>query len=139
LTGKTWSRDEEKKLIQFSEAGDSFSEIAEKLGKSEESVRAKMKRLGLDDNKHAKSECLSSNNLNLPEDLPSVEEQLKVIAAAVAALQTPGLKREETIRLHNLIKGAEAYIDRFAQYLNYRDLEAKVNKLIQELDKKDDA
>ena len=44
-------------------------------------------------------------DLKLPEWLPSVEEELKVLIAAVAALRQPGLCRAEVSRLHNIIQG----------------------------------
>ena len=38
-----------------------------------------MKRLKLDDNEHSENARLLSSDLMLPEDLPSVEEQLRVL------------------------------------------------------------
>ena len=43
--------------------------------------------------------------LKLPERLPSVEDELKILAAAVEALRQPGLSRAEVSRLHNIILG----------------------------------
>jgi len=38
-----------------------------------------VKRLKLDDNEHSENARLLSSDLELPEDLPSVEEQLRVL------------------------------------------------------------
>lgn len=135
MTGKPWCVDEERQLRTLVSAGVSFVEIADMLGKSEEAVRAKIKRLGLDDNKQAKSECLSSCSSDLPEDLPSVYEQLQILVAAVKSLQTPGIEKNEIMRLRNLIHGVEVYLDRFGQFQNYSALEKKVDKLISDLGK----
>jgi hypothetical protein len=67
--------------------------------------------------------------LKLPERLPSVEEELKVLSAAIEALRLPGLCRSEVSRLHNIIMGVKVYQELFAQYVNYRGLEAEVLEL----------
>jgi hypothetical protein len=61
--------------------------------------------------------------LKLPSELFSVEEALKVLAGALNALTVGGLDKTEIIRLRSIIQGAEAYIDRVAQFVNYRGLE----------------
>ena len=68
-------------------------------------------------------------DLKLPERLPSVEEELKVLAAAVEALRQPGLNRSEISRLHKIIQGAKVYQELFAKYVNYRGLEIEVLEL----------
>ena len=42
--------------------------------------------------------------LKLPEELPSVEEMLKKLAAAINTLETPGLSKAEVTRLRNLLQ-----------------------------------
>ena len=136
MKGKPWSVEEEKKLKQMLESKKHVNVIAEALGKTVDGVKSKMRRLGLKEVDTVKKIMVSSSSdLELPEDLPSVEEQLKVLAAALKALQTSGIQKTEIIRLRSVIQGAEAYIDRFAEYLNYRGLEAKVEELIRELEK----
>ena len=72
-------------------------------------------------------------DLKLPERLPSVEEELKVLSAAVAALRQPGLSRAEVSRLHNIIQGVKVYQELFAKYVDYRGLEAEVLELRRQL------
>jgi hypothetical protein len=51
------------------------------LGKTKESIRCKMARMGLVDDNQLKSKRLLSTNLTLPGELSSVEEALKLFAA----------------------------------------------------------
>jgi hypothetical protein len=72
-------------------------------------------------------------DLKLPERLPSVEEELKVLSAAVEALRQPGLSRAEASRLHYIIQGVKVYQELFAKYVDYRGLEAEVLELRRQL------
>ena len=55
--------------------------------------------------------------------MPSIEEALKKLAAAMKALETPGLSKTEIMRLRSLIQATGAYQMRFAEYVNYQGLE----------------
>jgi hypothetical protein len=80
-----------------------------------------------------------STQLELPEELPSIEETLKMLAAALEALKTPGLDKAEVLRLRGIIAGAKVYQERFAEYVHYRELEEELleaRKKIAELIKK---
>jgi hypothetical protein len=46
-----------------------------------------------------------SSSLKLPAELPSVEESLKKLSAALKALETPGLDQSEVLRLRGIIAG----------------------------------
>ena len=72
-------------------------------------------------------------DLKLPERLPSVEEELKILAAAVEALRQPGLSRAEVSRLHNIIVGVKVYQELFVQFVDYCGLEAEVLELRRQL------
>jgi hypothetical protein len=69
----------------------------------------------------------------LPERLPSIEEELKILSAAVEALRQPGLSRAEVSRLHNIIQGVKVYQELFAKFVDYRGLEAEVLELRRKL------
>ena len=69
----------------------------------------------------------------LPERLPSVEEELKVLAAAVESLRQPGLSRAEVSRLHNIIVGVKVYQELFAKFVDYCGLETEVLELRRQL------
>jgi hypothetical protein len=64
--------------------------------------------------------------LELPDELPSVEETLKTLAAALKGLEKPGLKKDEILRLRGIISGAKIYKELIADYINYRALEAEL-------------
>ncbi|MCW4048066.1 MAG: hypothetical protein NWE99_11000 [Candidatus Bathyarchaeota archaeon] len=123
--GKPWTVDEEKQLRDLINAGYDANEIANVMGKDAHAVYEKAKRLGLKVIMRKKQRVITSA-LELPADLPSVEEQLKVLAAAVKALQTAGLDKTEVMRLANIIRGVEVYIARFAEYVDYRGLEREL-------------
>jgi hypothetical protein len=68
----------------------------------------------------------SSTKLQLPDELPSVEETLKTLAVALKALDDPGLKRDDILRLRGIISGAKIYKELVADYINYQALEAEL-------------
>ena len=72
-------------------------------------------------------------DLKMPERLPSVEEELKILAAAVEALRQPGLSRSEVSRLHNIIVGVKVYQELFAKYVDYCGLETEILELRRQL------
>ncbi len=64
--------------------------------------------------------------LDLSTDLPSIEEKLKVLNAALVALEKPGLSRNEVLRLRTVVQGVKIYNALFAEYLNYRGIEQEL-------------
>ena len=72
--------------------------------------------------------------LTLPKELPSVEEKLKTLNAALEALETPGLDRTEIMRLRIIILGVKVYKELFLDYVKYRELEAEVFELRRKLE-----
>jgi len=67
--------------------------------------------------------------LKLPVELPSIEETLKTLAAALKALENSGLEKTDVLRLRGIIAGAKTYQDLFAQYVDYRGLEVELLEL----------
>jgi hypothetical protein len=126
--GKPWSPELEKELIDLVEAKTSLSVIATKLGKPEEAVRIKIRRLGLEVvDPRKKIECSTTTaELVLPEALFSVEEVLKELHAAVMGLKVPGLDKTEVIRLRGIIAGCKVYKEMLVDYMDYRGLEAEL-------------
>lgn len=129
--GKPWPVDDERKLRDWFTSGItdigvlSFSFNGEY---TEQVVRQKLIRLVLLKEEVGQSQgapCPTSS-LDLPAELPSVEETLKTLAAALIALRTGGLKRDEILRLRCLILGAKTYKELIADYINYRALEAEL-------------
>jgi hypothetical protein len=60
----------------------------------------------------------------LPLEPPSVEEAFGILAAALKALETPGVGKSEVLRLRCIISGARIYGVLLADYIGYRGLEA---------------
>jgi hypothetical protein len=56
-------------------------------------------------------------------------DTLKVLSAALSALQQPGLDKSEILRLRGLIQGAKIYKKFFADYVDYRGIEAELVEL----------
>ncbi len=61
--------------------------------------------------------------------LPTIEEQLHVLNAAIVALQRPGISHIEVTRQSKIIEGVKVYNDLFAKFVDYRGLEIKVLEL----------
>ncbi len=72
-------------------------------------------------------------NLKLPERLSTIEEMLKVLDAAVAALRQPGLSSVEISRLRQIIYGVKIYNDLFPKFLDYVSLENELVELRRQL------
>ena len=88
-----------------------------------------MDRLGLDVVAVGKKITSATPSLELPEGLPSVKDTLKTLAAALKTLETPGLERNDVLRLRGIIAGAKVYNDLLAEYADYRGLEAELMEL----------
>ena len=72
--------------------------------------------------------------MKLPEELPSVEEALKDLVAAMNALKTPGLSKTEIRRLRCLIQTSSLYQKRIAEYMDYRGTEKWLIELEEKYD-----
>jgi hypothetical protein len=70
------------------------------MNKSHQSVQKKIVRLNLKV-VHGIHRT-TSTRLSIPDDLPSVEEALKILCAALTALQKGGLDQAEVLRLYLL-------------------------------------
>lgn len=71
----------------------------------------------------------TTTNIELPEDLPNVETVLASSAAALKALEAPGLDPNEVLRLKSIISGVKVYKGMLADYLDFRGLEARLFEL----------
>jgi len=127
--GKPWTVEEEKQLREMVQAKKSLVAMAEFFGKTPESVKQKIRRLGLKVVVRQIAHITTSN-----EELPSVEEALQKLNAALKALETPGLDQAETLRLRSIIQGVKIYKELFADYVDYRGIEAELVELRQEFE-----
>ena len=62
----------------------------------------------------------------MPEDLPSVEEALLKLAAAMKALENPKYTKNDVMRLRTLIQTSTIYQKKLAEYIDYRRIERKL-------------
>jgi hypothetical protein len=61
--------------------------------------------------------------------LPTIEEQLHVLNAAIVELRRPGISRAEVARNSKIIDGVKVYNELFAKFVDYKGLENKVLEL----------
>ena len=122
--GKSWSKEEETLLKDLLKTETSMGTIASKLHRTPEAIYVKCIRLGITDQPKP-----IKPKLPLPRGLPSVEDALKKLATAMETASTPGLDRVEVQRLQTLATLAKTYKEILADYINYRDIEAKLNDM----------
>jgi len=122
--GKPWSLEEEKQLRKLVDAHKPVDVIAAALGKTEDAIQLKCRRLGLSVEEDAKGYTTSS--LPLPKELPSVEEALKILAGALKAAGQAGLDKVEVQRLQVVATLARTYKELLTDYVNYRAIETKL-------------
>jgi hypothetical protein len=129
--GKPWPVADERKLKEWFKSGiKDFGVLSSRFdGRySPNAVYQKLLDLGLASKEEEvrKKHSSSSTALKLPAELPSVEETLKTLSAALKALETPGLEKSEVLRLRGIISGCKTYKELFADYVDYRGLEAEL-------------
>ena len=130
--GKAWTVDEELKLKALLEAGLPVPIIATRLSKTEVAVVLKVSRLGLKDDKKGEkmlSSSSSSGELELPVELPTVEEAGKILGGALLAMMRPGASKEDLRRWKAVADVAWKYKEFMADFLDYRALEEKYVEL----------
>jgi len=132
--GKPWSSEEEKCLRELVDARCSLREIAVKMGKSVESVRQKMFKLGLKELEQAQKLCSSSTCASLPDKLLTIEEALKKLDDTLHSLEKPDLSFTEVQRLKALAHTIIAYKQFFAEYARYRGIEDRLIETSEEND-----
>jgi hypothetical protein len=119
-----WTVEEEAQLKKLVEAKTPLDVIASTLGRQPPAILVKCQRLGL-----PVSGQVTATAIPLPAELPSVEETLKKLAGALEAASAPGLSKVEVQRLQAVATLARAYKEILADYLNYREIEAKLNDM----------
>jgi len=129
--GKAWTVDEELKLKALLEAGLPVPIIATRLSKTEVAVVLKVSRLGLKDDKKGEKMLSSSSSgeLELPVELPTVEEAGKILGGALLAMMRPGVSKEDLRRWKAVADVAWKYKEFMADFLDYRALEERYVEL----------
>jgi len=140
--GKPWSVEQEKQLRELVKAGKIVDELAAELKKSPGAIKKKLRRLGLEvvvpNEKKIRGTTTTSFRLVVPDDLPSVEYQLRKLAGAIDALEKGDLDKVDVMRLGRLIAGVDKYKELYAAYVEYHEIEQKVNYAIEWMKKRDE-
>jgi len=134
---RRWKKGDVEKLRRLVKGKQSWQVIAAELKRSVDAVRMKAKRLGLSVVVDRGRGSTTTNDL--PEELPSVEEALKVLARVLKAFDEPGLEMSEIQRLQAMVSTIRTYEGMLANYMRYREiekrlvgLEAKYARLVRE-------
>ena len=101
--------------------------VAAKLERSVDAVKMKAKRLGL--NVVVDRGRGSTTTNDLPEELPSVKEVLKVLARVLKSFDKPGLEMSEIQRLQAMVATIRSYETMLANFMRYREIEKRVVEL----------
>lgn len=127
--GIPWTKEQEAQLKELVETRQPMEVIAAKLDKSKGAVSIKAERLGLKVVVSRRSKATTTSGIDLPKDLPSVEEALTILAGALKVSGTSGLDRVEVQRLQAVATLARTYKELLADYIDYRGIEAKLVEL----------
>jgi len=122
--GLPWTVEEEALLKALVDAKTPIDVIAAKLGRQSGAILVKCQRLGL-----STASQVTAAAIPLPAELPSVEETLKKLAGALEAACAPALSKVEVQRLQVVATLAKTYKEILADYINYREIEAKLNDM----------
>jgi len=107
--GKPWSVEDEKKLKDWITSGVSVDALVFSFGQyTKDAIYKKIERLGLVVDEEKKN-LSTTTSLKLLAELPSVEETLMKLSAVLAALEKPGLEKNDILRLRGIISGAKVY------------------------------
>jgi transposase-like protein len=126
MPNRKWSAQEEQELVEAYKQGASVEALAQKYRRSPEAIKMKLKRLGLD---VVAAKLDITGQLNIPNELPSLEEVLKIVAAAIMKACEPGLGKTELQRLDVIATLYKAYAAGLEQYVGYKKIEAKLLEL----------
>jgi hypothetical protein len=125
-----WSREDEKQLIGlWKEGKHDVLMLSDQLGRTPDGIRKKLSRLGVVVDQTEKScrpttsEDVSKIELSIPDELPSVEEALKLLVGALDSLSKPGLSRADIQRLRSVVGAVKTYQKLFGEYVEYRKIE----------------
>lgn len=134
--GKPWTAEEEKELKHLVEAGEPLNVVAARFGKSQQAIIKKAERLGLEVVVVTKGgDRTTTSEIILPKELPSVEEALKILAAALQKATEPSLTKIEVQRLQATAMLARTYKELVADYVNYREIEKELVEMREKYEK----
>jgi hypothetical protein len=137
--GKPWSADDVKKLKDWYELGVTDYVVLSFNFEGRYSQNAIYQKLldlgllskeeeGLGNFSSSSSFSCSPAALELPAELPSIEEMLKKLAGAINSLETSHDK-SDILRLRGIILGTKVYQERFREFVHYREIEVELMSL----------
>lgn len=127
--GKPWTSKEVKKLRKLVEKPCSWKSLAAELNRSEGAIRQKCRRLGLEVVVNASGRFTTTSELKIPKELPSIEEALIILAAALKAAAKEGLDKTEIQRLQAVATLARTYENLLSNFMQYRYIEKRLVEL----------
>jgi hypothetical protein len=134
LVAPYWTHAEEMNLARMVKEGKTIDELSELFKRSPEAIRLKLRRLGLAVSEKSKV-TTGSTTTSAPvkleplafSELPSPNEALGLLWAAVKRLQEPDVGREEAKKLRLILTGVKSYIHLDADYvLRIREVERRM-------------
>jgi len=130
MVHKTWTSAEEKVLIEeFKRSGGSpavIEHLAKRFNRSPEAILKKLGRLGLN---VVGAKIQLTTTLEKVKNLPSLEEVLKLLAAALQKATEPGLGKTELQRLDTIATLYKAYEAGLEKYVKFAEIEQRLLEL----------
>ena len=124
-----WTVEQEKLLLDLVKEGKTLEAVAEALNRSPEAIAKKLKRMRMpipekclakiSENKVTKDTPTTTPKLEplKLEQLPSPNEAMGLMWAAIRRLQDPDVGKEEAKKLRLIIQGVKSYIHLEADYV----------------------
>ena len=132
--GKQWTEEEERKLRELANSGVDFDVMGHELNRTSGAIREKCRGLGLEVVvKNPSVQTTTTTALQLPDELLSPEEALKIIAAALKEAAGAGLTKTELYRLNVLATLHKTYNEGLENYVRYREIERELMELKKQL------
>lgn len=131
MGNRQWRAEEERELLELFRKGTSIEALAEKYGRTQDAIKMKLKRLGVD---IVAAKIEITGPLELPKELPSLKEVLRVVAGAIEKAKEPGLGKTELERLKVIADLYRAYADGLERYVRYTEIEKKLAEMRRELE-----
>jgi hypothetical protein len=129
LTRK-WRAEEEQELLRLWREGTSVEALAEKYKRTPDAIKMKLKRLGVD---IVAAKIEITGPLEIPKELPSLKDVLRVVAGAIEKAKEPGLGKTELERLKVIADLYRAYADGLERYVRYTEIERKLEETKREI------
>ena len=117
--GKPWSVEQTRRLVELRNNGKTVAEIANLMDKSVDAIKQKLRRLGLKvvTIKISRGTTSTVEELVIPNDLPTIEEAILKLAAAMNMLENLKLSKVDVMRLKTLIYRCIIYQKLYTEYL----------------------